>query len=74
MNLQEQFGKRIKELRLSKSLSQENLAHIANIDRTYITDVENGKRNISINNIGKIVSALEISISDFFNSKLFQNE
>lgn len=74
MSLQEQFGKRIKELRLSKSLSQENLAHKANIDRTYITDVENGKRNISINNIGKIVSALEISISDFFNSKLFQND
>ena len=72
MNLQEQFGKRVKELRLAKGLSQEALALKAEIDRTYMTSVENGKRNVSIQNIGRIISALEISIQDFFTTDIFE--
>jgi transcriptional regulator with XRE-family HTH domain len=66
MNIQEKFGKRIKELRLKKNISQEALAHLADLDRTYMTSVENGKRNISIQNIEKIIKALGISVADFF--------
>jgi transcriptional regulator with XRE-family HTH domain len=72
MDIQLQFGLRIKELRLKKGLSQEALALKAGIDRTYMTSVENGKRNVSIKNIEKILSALEISFSDFYNSPLFK--
>jgi transcriptional regulator with XRE-family HTH domain len=66
MNIQEKFGKRVKELRTKKKISQEALAHLSGIDRTYMTSVENGKRNISIQNIEKIVKGLGISMGDFF--------
>ncbi len=60
------FGKRLRSLRKAKKLSQEKLAELANSDRTYISDVELGKRNISIVNISRLALALEIKISDFF--------
>ena len=66
-----QVGKRIRELRGERGLSQEALAHAAELDRTYINAVENGRRNISINNIGRICQALGISISKFFDSDYF---
>jgi len=72
MILQEQFGKRVRELRLAKGLSQEALALKAELDRTYMTGIENGKRNVSIQNIGKVIAALEISIQDFFTTDLFE--
>lgn len=71
MNPQEKFGKKIKFYRTQKGLSQEALAFKAGLDRTYIASVENGKRNVSIQTIGKFLSALEISFSDFF--KDFEN-
>ena len=72
MNVQEKFGQRVKELRLKKNLSQEKLANTAEIDRTYMTSLENGRRNISIQNIEKIINALGISLSDFFDADIFQ--
>ena len=71
MTAQLKVGKRILHLRSDLGLSQEKLALKADIDRTYLTGVENGKRNISIKNIEKICKALEISLKDFFNDKLF---
>jgi len=62
----DEVGKRIKELRQEKMLSQEKLALKANLDRTYIAGVENGKRNISIVNLEKIIHALDTSFRDFF--------
>lgn len=66
MDIQQQFGQRVKELRNQKGISQEALAHLAGIDRTYMTSVENGKRNISIRNIEKIIRALDCSFTVFF--------
>jgi transcriptional regulator with XRE-family HTH domain len=66
MDIQEKIGNRIKELRLLKKLSQEALANIAEVDRTYMTSVERGRRNISIQSLEKILSALEISFGEFF--------
>lgn len=66
MNAKEQIGKRIRELRNSQKISQEQLALKADIDRTYMTGVENGRRNVSIILIDKIIKALEISYEDFF--------
>jgi len=65
-------GQRIKELRLALKLSQEALANKADVDRTYMTDVENGRRNISVEVLERIVIALEVSYSEFFNSKEFK--
>ena len=60
-------GKRVKELRNKLGISQEELADIAELDRTYITSVECGRRNISIVNIEKLAIALNISLHEFFN-------
>lgn len=60
------IGNRIKKLRAKNGLSQEKLANICELDRTYIASVEKGKRNISIINLEKIVNSLNISLKEFF--------
>lgn len=65
--IKEKVGKRIKELRLQKSLSQEEFAFKCDLDRTYITSLERGKRNISLENLEKIANAFDMSLSEFFN-------
>lgn len=62
----EVVGKRIRELRSEQGLSQEKLALRAELDRTYIAGVEQGKRNLSIKSLEKIIIALNISFADFF--------
>ena len=64
--IQQKIGGRIKELRISLGLSQEKFALKIGMDRTYFASVEAGKRNISINNLEKIINGLELSFSDFF--------
>jgi transcriptional regulator with XRE-family HTH domain len=71
MDLNELVGKRITVLRKKKELSQQKFANEADIERSYLTHVEKGRKNISINTLGKITSALEISLKDFFDSKEF---
>lgn len=67
MDIKILVGKRVKELRNRLGISQEELADIAELDRTYITSVECGKRNISIVNIEKLAKALKVSLTEFFN-------
>ena len=67
MDIRVSVGKRIRELRNGMHISQEDLADLAELDRTYITSVERGNRNISIINIEKIAKALNITLSEFFN-------
>ena len=71
MSIKAKVGARIRELRNEIGISQEALANKAEIDRTYVTDVENGRRNISIENLNKLLTALEIEFKDFFNSPNF---
>jgi len=66
MNLQRKFGLVLKELRLEKELSQESLANQADIDRTYISDIEKGERNISLKIIERLSETLQISLSELF--------
>ena len=61
-----ELGKKIKQLRMKKGLSQEKFALEIGMDRTYFASVEAGKRNISICNIKKIGDGLEISLSELF--------
>ena len=62
-------GKRIKELRNKLGISQEELAFRSEIHRTYIASLEVGKRNVSIETLEKVVNALEVSLSEFFDFK-----
>jgi len=66
------IGKRIKELRNSIGISQEQLGFKADLDRTYITGVESGKRNISIVALEKIILALDTNYTQFFNTEIFK--
>ncbi|MEZ8288906.1 helix-turn-helix domain-containing protein [Vibrio sp. 10N.237.312.B06] len=54
------FGMHLKKIRLDNSLSQEKLAELSDLDRTYISSVERGQRNISLVNICKLATALNI--------------
>lgn len=62
----EEIGKRIKEIRSEKGISQEKLALKAELDRTYVAGVENGKRNPSIKSLEKSINALDINFGCFF--------
>lgn len=54
------FGKRLRELRKQRGLSQEALAHKAELDRSYVGGAERGEYNISLLNICQLADALEV--------------
>ena len=60
------FGKKIREVRTKRGLSQEALADIANVHRTYIVMVERAEKNITLLNIQKLAKALKIDIRELF--------
>ena len=60
------YGQVVRKIRLEKSISQETLADLSGLHRTYMSDVELGKRNVSLENIDRIANALEVSISEIF--------
>lgn len=73
MDIQVRIGIRIKEIRTEKNLTQEAVAFKAEIDRTFMNHVENGKRNVSVETLEKIIVAgLDSSFSDFFSNEIFQ--
>ena len=65
--LLKKFGKRIREERLLLDLSQERLAELAKVHRTYIGMIERGEKNITLTNIEKLSKALGISLKDLLN-------
>lgn len=60
------FGRTVRQLRQEKHISQEEFADMCGLHRTYISDVELGKRNISLENIMKIADSLDIHVSEIF--------
>lgn len=60
------FGRAIRKLRRERNISQEKLADLCTLHRTYISDVELGKRNVSLENISRIACALNVSITELF--------
>ncbi|MEA5459022.1 helix-turn-helix transcriptional regulator [Arcicella sp. LKC2W] len=66
MDVKGKIGQRIKHLRDISAMSQKDLAYSADLDRSYIASVENGSRNISIVNIEKIATALNVTLKTFF--------
>ena len=66
MKAQEQLGMRIRFLRQQRHWSQEDLAFNANINKNYISDLENGRRNPSLEILERIAIALNISLEELF--------
>ncbi len=66
--IKEKIGYRIKQIRTkSLKISQEELAQKLNCDRAYISRIESGKQNLTIENLENICVALNVSFKDFFN-------
>jgi transcriptional regulator with XRE-family HTH domain len=62
------FSKNLKKFRLEKGLSQEDLAHECGLHRTYVSSVERGERNISVDNMEKLAIALGVSLRELISS------
>lgn len=60
MDIRIKFGKKIKAMRIEKGISQEKLAQLADLDRTYIPSIEKGERNVSISVIEKLAKAFKV--------------
>ena len=58
ISIQRKVGLRIRELRTERGLSQERFAYSIDMARTYFTEVENGKRNVSLENLERILACL----------------
>lgn len=58
------FGQRVRKLRTAKGLSQEDFAGLCGLDRTYISGIERGVRNVSLANISLLAKALGISLAE----------
>lgn len=64
-----EFGDRIKDLRedWDNPMTQKELAEEAGVNRSYLAQIENGKRNVSLINIEKLAAGLDVSIGELFN-------
>ena len=62
----EKVGSRIKNYRLLKGLTQERLAELSDLHNTYIGQIERGEKNLCIVSLDKILTALGVSYSEFF--------
>ena len=60
----EEFGKRIRQLRTERNLSQEQLAELTGFHRTYIGMIERGERNPSLSNVGVFARSFQLSLSE----------
>ena len=66
--------KLIKRIRVEKSITQEELAHLAGLDRTYVSGVERGVRNITLKTLDRLLVALGVGIIEFADELVIQNE
>ena len=66
ISVTDKFGARLRMLRKERGLSQEKLAELSGLDRTYISGIERGIRNVALRNIEALAQALDLSISELF--------
>ena len=62
------LGDKLRELRRSRAMSQEQVANIAEITTTFLGQVERGTKSISVQTLEKVCNALDVSLSDFFST------
>jgi transcriptional regulator with XRE-family HTH domain len=65
-SITERFGERVRELRKARGLSQEVLAELSDLDRTYISGIERGVRNVALRNIEALAHALGVELVELF--------
>ena len=68
--LQHLFATNVRLVRRARNISQEELAHLASLDRTYISSVERRLRNLSIQNIQRLAVALQVDPRELFDPAL----
>ena len=61
-NTAKKFGDNMKKIRLEKGMSQGDICRVLDLDRAYISNVENGKQNLTISTMEKIANALEVGV------------
>ena len=66
MEVRERVAKNVQRIRRERGMSQEDVAHLANVHQTYLSGVEGAKRNPSIGVLERIAKALKVDISEFF--------
>ena len=59
----ERFGARLKSIRLDQGISQEKLAELAELHRTYVSSVERGQRNVTLETIEKLAAAVDVTMA-----------
>jgi transcriptional regulator with XRE-family HTH domain len=70
MDICKVVGNNIKNLRQKKKLSQEELAFRAGVDRSYLSEVESGYKNIGISVLKQIADALDVEIAELVKNKI----
>lgn len=60
------FGQRVRQLRQARALSQEELAFRTDLDRTYVSGIERGKRNVGLRNVDVLARALGVTLAELF--------
>ncbi len=65
-DVKQRFGLRLRQLRKESRLTQAQLAAKAHLDKSYLASIEQGKRNVSLENIEKLVNTLGITFPEFF--------
>ncbi len=73
-DIRRKVGLRIKELRAERGMSQESLAYAIGMARTYLAEVEAGKRNVSVINLERIATGLGVTLGEFFSSSPFEGK
>ncbi len=66
MDIKEEFGKRLAQMRKERKISQEQLAELSGLNRPYISGIEQGKRNVSLEVIVSLAKALGIKTKELF--------
>ncbi|HAD23134.1 MULTISPECIES: helix-turn-helix transcriptional regulator [Kandleria] len=64
--IEKRFGMRIRELRMLQEISQEELAWRCQLSKNYVSDVERGRRNVSLKAIEKFAKGLDVKLEDLF--------
>ncbi len=60
------FGDRVRALRTDRGLSQEKLAELSGLHRTYVSSIERGQRNVALDNIYELAHALDVPVTELF--------
>jgi transcriptional regulator with XRE-family HTH domain len=64
--VKQRFGARLRKLREARDMTQEDVAFAADLDRSYLSAIERGKRNLSLVNIHRIADALGVGAAELF--------